>query len=69
MRAVLFTYVPATGETMATEFDEGPDPVERAYGLKAGIEDDWPGAIWAVGADREAKEAHGELQTKRMLGD
>jgi hypothetical protein len=68
MRAVLFTYVPETGETMATEFTEGPDPVQQAYGLKAGIEGDWPGAVWAVGADQDAKEAHGAEQTKRMLG-
>ena len=68
MIAVLFTYVPSTGETMATAFEEGPDPVASAWGLKAGIESDWPGAIWSVGADEEAKVAHGKELERHLLG-
>lgn len=68
MIAVLFTYDPKTERSFATAFTEGPDPVASAWGLKAGIEDDWPGAVWSVGADQEAKEAHGQTLMTRLLG-
>lgn len=68
MIAVLFAYIPSTGENFANVFDEGPDPVAKAWGLKAGIEDDWPGAIWSVGADEEAKRAHGDASMTALLG-
>lgn len=66
MKAILFTYT-ADGQSFATEF-EGPDAVLKAQGLKAGIEDDWPGAIWAIGRDQEANEANARRLTRAVLG-
>lgn len=53
--AVLFMYSAegrAIAETFSTPTYE--NPIEAAHALRASIADDWPGAIFAVGADAEA---------------
>jgi hypothetical protein len=66
--AVLFTYVPSTGQNFATPIDYGDNPIEQAWALKAGLENDWPGAIWSVGADDEARKARGDATMKSLIG-
>lgn len=68
MLAVLFTYVPSTGETMATPFEGGDNPISKAHGLKASCEDDFPGAIWAVAGDEEAIKAMADARMEAILG-
>lgn len=68
MRAVLFAYVPDTGQTMSQVIDWGDNPIGQAWGLKASIEDDWPCAIWSVGADEEARKVTGIARMKALLG-
>lgn len=68
MMAVLFTYVPSTGQNFATAIDYGDNPIGQAWALKAGIEDDWPGAIWSVGADEEARKVCGDARMKSLIG-
>ena len=71
MRAVLFTYT-ADGQNFATPFEgcEGPgrDPFHRAQALKESLEADWPGAIWSIGIDEEAREAMADTRMVAMLG-
>lgn len=68
MIAVLFCYVPSTEKTMSQVIDWGDNPIDQAWALKASLEDDWPGAIWSVGADEEAKRVTGLARMKALLG-
>lgn len=69
MLAVLFTFVPSTGQTMGTPVDWGENPIESAWALKASLEDDWPGALWSVAADAEAQAVAANARMKQLLGD
>jgi hypothetical protein len=66
--AVLFSYQPSTEETLSQAIDWGNDPVTTAWNLKRSIENDFPDAIWTVGADQEAREAHGKATMTSLLG-
>lgn len=68
MIAVLFSYQPSTGETLSQVIDWGDNPIKLAEGLKASIFDDFPGAIWSIAGDDEAREAVGKSRMKEMLG-
>jgi len=70
-KCVLISYNWETGETLTTPFEqEHPDEniVDKAWGLKKGLEDDWPGWGWTVLADEAASEAVGNDRTNKMLG-
>lgn len=70
MLAVLFTYVPETGECMATPFDASHgDPILKAEALRASCEDDFPGAIWSIGSDEEALKVTANRRMKELLGE
>jgi hypothetical protein len=68
MIAVLFSYQPSTEETLSQVIDWGDDPVTAAWNFKRSIENDFPDAIWSVGADQEARKAHGQATMKSLLG-
>jgi hypothetical protein len=69
MLAVLFTYVPATGQNFATPIEHVADPIGAAHALKDSCFDDFPGALWSVTGDAEAIEARGKATMKRLLGE
>ena len=56
--AVLFKYAPDTGKTTTDVFQtpEHDDPVHTALALKKSCEDDFPGHIWAIGQDQDARD-------------
>lgn len=68
MLAVLFTYVPSTGENFATPI-EGPGCVTKAHALKESCKDDFPGAIWSVAADDEATKDVADERMRALFGD
>jgi hypothetical protein len=68
MIAVLFTYVPSTGANYATPISWGDNPVAHAEALLESCRDDFPGAIWSIGADEEACKAAGDARMKSLLG-
>lgn len=51
-----------TGETYATTF-EGEDAILRCRAFEASLKDDWPGYVWTIASDEEAREA----ETARFL--
>lgn len=62
MLAVAISYNRATGETLATPFEDGVNPVDRAHAFIREMKCDphWSDCLWTVAADEEAKEARGE---------
>src|SRR5690606_19491415 len=66
VRAVLFMLA-ADGTLTADKF-EGEGAAERARALRAGIEDDWPGALFAVAADDEARQDDADRRMRTLLG-
>jgi hypothetical protein len=55
--AVLFMYNPKNGKTSTDVFETPthPDPVRSAENLREACRDDFPGAIWSLGMDEEAR--------------
>ncbi|WNM67712.1 hypothetical protein SEA_LITTLEFORTUNE_9 [Microbacterium phage LittleFortune] len=67
-RAVLFMWNPATGQT-TTDVYETPtveDPVRRAENIRRSCEDDFPGAVWAIGMDDEARDIMTSTRMREM---
>ena len=64
-RAVLFMWNPRNGKTLTDVFStpEHADPVAMAHALRDSCRDDFPGALWGVGADEEAIDI---MATNRM---
>jgi len=67
-RAVLFMYNPETGKTTSDVFTtpEYPDPVRQAEALKASCVDDFPGALWGLGLDEEARDIMTNTRMREM---
>lgn len=65
MYAVIVSHNLKTGETNWSRF-EGRDCIDRAWAMKAAIEDDFPGCIWGVLADEAAKVARGDDLCKAL---
>lgn len=64
MRAVVFAMLP-DGSVTADPF-EGDGCLDQAHAFRASIEPDWPGGIFAVGADEEAAEDRKNLMMQRL---
>lgn len=67
-RAVLFIYQ-ANGKVNADEFLEGDsehDPYHRARALWASVEDDFPGAIHAIGMNQRARDLMANTRMAQM---
>ena len=71
--AVLFSYDPETGEHSVDPLvglhSSGDDPVTWALGLKASIEDDFPGRLWAITANDEARALRGDRLVEKLTGE
>lgn len=66
--AVLFMHDPKTGQT-TTDVYATPDvenPVLRAENIKRSCEDDFPGAIWSIGMDDEARDIMAAHRMQQM---
>ena len=66
--AVLFMWDPKTGNVTADSYStpEVEDPVRRCENLKAACEDDFPGAIWSIGLDEEARDIMASTRMREM---
>lgn len=66
--AVLFMWDPKTQKTTSDVFTtpEYPDPVRQAELLKSACEDDFPGAIWSIGLDEEARDIMTNTRMREM---
>jgi hypothetical protein len=72
MIAVLFMYDRNTGKTCTDVFEgveNGRDPAQRAELMKAAAGDDFPGALWALSVDDEAREAMADRRMRAMFGE
>lgn len=69
--AVLFSYDPETGESTADPLNglhsSGEDPITWAFALKASIEDDFPGRMWAVVGNDDAQELRSAYLLRLVL--
>ncbi|AXH70122.1 hypothetical protein HOT74_gp09 [Microbacterium phage KaiHaiDragon] len=67
-RAVLFMFNPATGRTSTDvwETPEVADPVRRAENVRRSCESDFPGAVWAIGMDEEARDIMATTRMREM---
>lgn len=70
--AVLFSYNPATGEHTCDPLvglhDSGMDPITWAWALKASVEGDFPGWLWAVTGNETAHVLRGQRLIESVLG-
>lgn len=70
--AVLFSYDPATGESTADPLvglhPDGDDPITWAFALKASIEGDFPGRLWAVTGNEAAQALRSEYLIALVMG-
>lgn len=66
--AVLFMWDPKTEKVTADSYStpETADPVRRCERLKSACEDDFPGAIWSIGMDEDARDIMATTRMREM---
>lgn len=70
MRAIVCTYLPDEDKVYHQNF-EGEGCVERAQAFRKGEQKqgDFPGSLWGIIADSEAREDNGNRLVARLTGE